>query len=101
MKGMHGLLGLPGIRKVRIDQCEYGLRPGDDASKRYLKPTGILLCGDGPFDARRCRGCHDQIQILGGYRSVGAEGKARTVQRSHEAGAYPRPLCNCLAKFHR
>ena len=101
LKAMRGLLGLPGFRRVRIDQCEYGLRPGDDAAKRYLKPTGILLCGDGPFEARRCKACHEHIQILGSYRGVRSDGKPCTIQRSHEAGSYPRSLCSCLAKFHR
>ncbi len=76
LRSIRAILGLPGCRKVRIDQCMYGLRPGDDVggSKRYLKPTGLLLCGSAPFDTRMRDHSHEHTQILGSYRRVDGKG---------------------------
>ncbi len=103
LKSVRGLLGLPGVCVVRIDQCAFGLRPGDDVTKklRYLKPTRLLLVGSGSFDDHRCNGKHSHVQILGNYRIQGSEGKMVTVRRSQEAGCYPDALCHALGTFHR
>ncbi len=101
LKAIRALLGLPGCRKLRIDQCRYNLRPGDDPTGklRYLKPTGILLIGAGRFRDRVCDKSHPHTQVLGGY-SIEKDGKRVSAQRSHEAGAYPRDLCRALGDFH-
>ena len=102
LRSVRAILGLPGCRKVRIDQRMYGLRPGDDVggSKRYLKPTGLLLCGSAPFDTRLRDHSHEHTQIIGSYRHIDGQGKSATIQRSHAAGAYPPALCSCLGVFH-
>ncbi len=103
LAGVRALGGLPGIRIERIDQCAFDLKPGDDTTgvARYYKPTKILLCGHGVFNARLCDRTHPHTQILGSYATTDASGKSKRVQRSHEAGAYPPPLCKALGAFQR
>jgi len=97
---IHSFLGLHGVRKVRLHQCMYGLRPSDDCSARYRKATGLILVGGSPFRARTCDGSRRHVPILGTVTRCGPNDVQASVARSHESGVYPASLCRCLAKFH-
>ena len=96
---IHALLSFIGIEKVRIDQCMFGLRPGDNFRARYKKPTGILNIGSRAFQSILCDGKHEHTQILSSY-SIVQNGRKVSVRRSQEAGSYPPRLCKCLGTHH-
>ena len=59
-------------RVLRIDQCMYGLKPRDCLSTkhRYLKPTRLVLYGNGRFVARCCGASRSHLNITGNYRKT-------------------------------
>ncbi len=99
LRAISSLLGHVGIHKCKIHQCAFGLRPGDDCTRRYFKPTGILTIGARCFAGRTYSRQHLHAQIIGSYSKV-IDGSKVVVQRSHEAGAYPAQLCRSFADVH-
>eukprot|EP00435_Cladocopium_sp_Y103_P001618 s5475_g1.t1 len=77
---------LPGVERVRGDQCQFGLRiePGQDLS---LKPTGFLLNSKAIAKrlAKRCAGDHQHLRLEGGHRTKLAE-------------RYPPKLCQAIVQ---
>ena len=92
------LLSLPGAVDVKLDQCEFGLRPphwaelGGDV--RMRKST-ILRTNLGELGVLgvRCGGGHAHFRCLGNVRH---EGKSVVVARF--AGRYPAPLTTAWAQ---
>ena len=95
LKCFEAIMGWSGVRRTRIDQCEFGLSPGDAPSKRYLKPTYILHYSPQPFASRLCSETHEHVKNESGYRRNG-----KTIRRSQEAGEYPPRLARALARIH-
>lgn len=100
LKATHVLLSLQNTSKIRIDQCMYGLHPGDDRFARYMKPTGILNVSSRDFHGARCNGKHRHEPLLGSYSVADTDGHKKCHRRSQEAGAYPRRLCPALGAHH-
>ena len=95
LKCFEAIMGWAGVGRTRIDQCEFGLAPGDAPSKRYLKPTYILHYSPQRFASRLCSGNHEHVKIESGYRLNG-----KTIRRSQEAGEYPTRFARALAGIH-
>ena len=79
------VLQLPGVVRIRGDQCEYGLRVGED-DQPAKKPTDFMVNGEGMARAlsRRCQGNHTHVPLV--------NGKAKGAQR------YPKELCEAMVK---
>ena len=63
-KCFQAIMGWEGVQRSRIDQCEFGLAPGDAPHKRYLKPTFILHFSPKPFVPKQCCGVHEHIKMV-------------------------------------
>lgn len=94
LKCFRAIMGWDGVQHSWVDQCEFGLTPGDAPSKRYLKPTYILDLSLQPFGPKLCLAGHEHVKIEGGYRLHG-----KIIRRSTEAGAYPWRLARALAEL--
>ena len=79
------VLQLPEVVRIRGDQCEYGLRVGED-DQPAKKPTDFMVNGEGMARAlsRRCQGNHTHVPLV--------NGKAKGAQR------YPKELCEAMVK---
>ena len=82
------VLRIPGVSRVRGDQCEYGLRVGEDM-KPARKPTDFMVNGKGMARAlsKRCNGDHQHVPLV--------NGKAKGAQR------YPEELCRAMVNGFR
>ncbi len=76
-------LALPGVVRVRADQCEYGLKVEEIPNK---KPTDFMVNGEGlaRWLSKRCSGGHLHQPLTNG----------RAVKAQH----YPRGLCQAMVK---
>ena len=76
-------LALPGVVRVRADQCEYGLKVEGIPNK---KPTDFMVNGEGlaRWLSKRCSGGHLHQPLTNG----------RAVKAQH----YPRKLCQAMIK---
>ena len=76
------VMKIPGVRRVRADQCQYGLAVQGEALNK--KPTDFLTNGENTALAlsRRCPGGHEHVPLIGGI--------AKFAQR------YPRGLCSAM-----
>eukprot|EP00913_Durusdinium_trenchii_P030436 g28511.t1 len=76
------IMMIPGVQRVRADQCQYGLAVKGGAPNR--KPTDFLTNGVHTAIAlsRRCRGEHAHQPLIGGI--------------AHLAQRYPRGLCAAM-----
>lgn len=76
-------LALPGVVRVRADQCEYGLNVEGTPNK---KPTDFMVNGEGlaRWLSKRCSGGHLHQPLTNG----------RAVKAQH----YPRKLCQAMIK---
>ncbi|CAJ1337053.1 unnamed protein product, partial [Effrenium voratum] len=77
------VLSLPGVRRVRGDQCMYGLQVGGGSNK---KSTDFMVNGDKmeEYLSKRCDGGHQHVPLL--------HGLARHAQE------YPHKLCVAMVK---
>ena len=76
------VMEIPGVRRVRADQCQYGLAVRGEAPNK--KPTDFLTNGENTAVAlsRRCQGGHVHMPLIGGI--------ARFAQK------YPKGLCSAM-----
>ena len=88
MPSVRRLLALPGVFRVDLDQCMFGL--ADPVSGMlYKKPTSVI----GNFPSLpalgcKCDGNHSHEAVIGKVKHEGA-----WVSRSTVAGAYPVKFC--------
>ena len=77
---------LPGVARVRGDQCQFGLRVAPD-EELSLKPTGFMLNSlhIAKKLAKRCNGEHQHCRLEGGHRTKLAE-------------KYPPRLCQAIVQ---
>ena len=77
------VLSMEGVRRVRADQCQYGLQVKGIPNK---KPTDFMVNGEhmASMLSRRCSGGHEHQPLT--------EGRAALAQH------YPRRLCQAMVK---
>ena len=77
------VLGLPGVQKVRADQCQYGLHVGGGPNR---KPTDFMVTGKELAKrlSLRCSGAHEHVHLL--------QGLAKKAQE------YPKQLCVAMLR---
>ena len=87
LKTIAQLLRLPGVTRVRADQCAYGLTASVRGESRpAMKPTGFLTnswCVAREL-TKRCPGNHKHFSLM--------EGRAKLAEQ------YPKKLCQAICK---
>ena len=77
------LLTIDGMRRVRCDQCQFGMTHVDDAGNvgRARKATGFMTNDECIAEAveRRCFGRHDYIQLLTSFAKACEKNSPRLV----------------------
>ena len=85
LEGTKYLQGLPGMRRVEIDMCHFGLDAGP--GEYHRKPTALLTTDESMYQqflGRRCDGCHDHIRLEG--------------LRARKAQGYTPDFCGAILK---
>ena len=79
------VLKLPGVKRVRGDQCQYELRVAE-TGELSKKPTDFMVNGENMAKrlSMRCQGGHTHAQLMNG--------------RAKKAEKYPEKLCEAMVK---
>ena len=93
LKCTQKVLALPGVVKVHIDMCQYGMKSHGESGEEGLvkKRTGIMTnsmsIAKRLMDTGKCTGDHEHVHLTGG--------------RAKSCEVYPEEFCRCICRGYK